>query len=188
MDKILFVIIGLLVLGVGFLVFNNDVPSDVENPANDSETVEAGVVAENKTETPRSENETKVTDNNIVLDLSNQNLTSLPQNTFFNAAIQELNLANNSLTGSLPGEIRFLKNLKVLNLSNNQFTEIPAEIGQLRNLEVLDLSNNQITGLPNELGNLENLKLLKLTGNEYSAADLEGIKKNLSPSVVIEVD
>lgn len=169
-------------------MFNNDVPSDVDNAVNDSATVEAGAVVENKTEIPRTENEMKITDNNTVLDLSNQNFTSLPQNTIFNAAIQELNLANNSLTGSLPGEIRFLQNLKVLNLSTNQFTGVPAEIGQLRNLEVLDLSNSQITGLPNELGNLENLKLLKLTGNEYSTANLEAVKKNLSPSIVIEVD
>ncbi len=189
MDKIFFAAIVLLVLGGGFLVLNKDQSSEtvrIDTPTDKIEPV--NVPAETATNAPVTDNETKVTDNNSVLDLSNQQLTKLPPNTFFNAAIQELNLANNALTGSLPGEIRFLQNLKVLNMSNNQFTGVPAEIGQLQNLEVLDLSNNKITGLPNELGNLKNLKILKLTGNQYSTADLEGIKKNLSPSVVIEVD
>lgn len=164
MDKILFVVIGLLVLGGGFLVFNSDtaeVPESADSNYADNESVP--IAADNEIENGAAENEIKVTDNNTVLNLSNQNLTSLPQNTFFNAAIQELNLANNALTGSLPGEIRFLQNLKVLNLRNNKFTGVPAEIGQLRNLEELDLSYNSITGLPNELGNLSNLKILKLT-------------------------
>jgi Leucine-rich repeat (LRR) protein len=188
MDKILFAIIAVLVLGGGFLVFNTDTISDVEKTDKDYQNVEPGGVVENKKEVPLAENETKVTGSNTILDLSNQNLTSVPQITFSNTAIQVLNLASNSLTGSLPGEIRFLQSLKVLNLSNNQFTGLPAEIGQLQNLEVLDVSNNKITGLPNELGNLKNLKVLKLTGNQYSASDLEGIKNNLSDSVVIEVD
>lgn len=188
MDKILFAVIALLVLGGGFLLFNTDTTSDVEKTDTDYQNVEPERVVENKREAPITENETKVTGDNTILDLSNQNLISVPQITFSNTAIQELNLANNSLTGSLPGEIRFLQNLKVLNLSNNQFTGVPAEIGQLQNLEVLDLSNNQITGLPNELGNLSNLKVLKLTGNQYSASDLEGIKNNLPNSVVIETN
>jgi Leucine-rich repeat (LRR) protein len=186
MDKILFVVIGLLVLGGGFLVCHGDTARGPEGNYEENES--ESVVVENETETVVTENETKVTGNNTILDLSNQNLTSVTQNTFSDTAIQELNLANNSLTGSLPGEIRFLQNLKVLNLSNNQFTGLPAEIGQLQNLEVLDVSNNKITGLPNELGNLKNLQVLKLTGNQYSASDLEGIKNNLPDSVVIETN
>lgn len=188
MDKIIFVVIAVLVLGGGFLAFNTDTTSDVKKTDTDYQNIEPKVVVENKREAPLAENETKVTGNNTILDLSNQNLTSVPQITFTNTAIQELNLASNSLTGSLPAEIRFLQNLKVLNLSNNQFTGVPAEIGQLQNLEVLDVSNNKITGLPNELGNLKNLKVLKLTGNQYSASDLKGIKNNLPDSVVIETN
>jgi len=83
------------------------------------------------------------------------------------------------LTGALPGEIRFLKNLKVLKANNNLMTGVPAEVGQLSELEALDLSNNQLTGLPNELGNLKNLKTMNLSGNNYSQQDLDYIKERL---------
>lgn len=121
-----------------------------------------------------------------VLDLSNRGLTKVPADVFSKTGIEELNLTGNQLTGALPGEIRFLSNLRVLNVSNNQMTGVPAEVGQLSKLEVLDLSNNQLTGLPYELGNLKNLKRLKLSGNNYSQQDLAIIKKALPASVIIE--
>lgn len=156
---------------------------------------EAAATAENATneaidESPKQATKPTVPNNrdNLVVDLSGQNLTAVPQSVFASTAVEELNLANNRLGGSLPGEIRLLQNLKILNLSNNQFTGVPAEVGQLRNLEVLDVSNNQLTGLPMELGNLKNLKTLNLKGNDYSVSDLENIKKGLPQSVIIETD
>lgn len=113
------------------------------------------------------------------------NLTSVPQSIFDKTNTVELNVSYNNLTGSLPAEVRQLKNLKVLNLSHNQMTGVPAEIGQLSGLEVLDLSYNQLTGLPYELGNLQNLKTLVLTGNAYSEADLAIIMKSLPSGVNI---
>jgi len=88
------------------------------------------------------------------LDLSGSGLTSTPEYIFSRTTITQLDLSNNELEGSLPAEVRQLANLKMLDLSNNNFTGVPAEIGQLQKLEVLNLSNNQLTGLPYELGNL----------------------------------
>lgn len=99
-----------------------------------------------------------------------------------------LDLSNQNLTGALQAEIKNMKNLKVLNLSNNKFTGVPAEVGQLDKLEVLDLSNNPITGLPHEIGNLQNLKTLNLKGTNYSKQDLEIIKQNLPSTTEILVD
>ena len=99
-----------------------------------------------------------------------------------------LNLSGRGLSGSLKGEIRFLSNLKQLNLSNNNFTGLPAEVGQLSKLEVLNLSNNPLTGLPYELGNLKNLKTLDLRGTNYAKQDLDVIKKSLPVSTQISVD
>lgn len=133
-------------------------------------------------------NEERVVSSSNVLDLTGQELTKVPMYVFDKIDVQELNLSNNRLTGSLQAEIRHLQNLKVLDLSNNQFTGVPAEIGQLKNLEVLNLSNNQLTGLPHELGNLSNLKVLNLKGNNYASADLNIIKENLPSSTVVHVD
>lgn len=132
--------------------------------------------------------DTEVIAINKTLDLSGQGLTNTPSYVFDKTSIQELNLSNNKLDGALQAEVRHLKNLKILNLSNNQFTGVPAEIGQLQNLQILDLSNNDLTGLPYELGNLSNLKILNLKGNNYSSLDLNIIKESLSNTVDIQVD
>lgn len=119
------------------------------------------------------------------LDLSNQNLTKVPDYVFKMNNLEELNISNNQLTGAIQAEIRQLKNLKVLNASNNQMTGVPAEVGQLSNLQVLDLSDNLLTGLPNELGNLKNLQTLNISGNTYATQDLNSIVQKLPASVNI---
>lgn len=126
--------------------------------------------------------------NSKTIDLSNQNLTRVPDSIFNQTNAEELNLSNNSFTGALPSQVQKLQNLRVLNLSNNKFTGVPAEVGQLADLEILDLSNNMITGLPNEIGNLKNLKVLNLSGNKYSVQNLTAIRANLSASVKIIVE
>ena len=71
--------------------------------------------------------------------------------------------------------MRNLRNLQVLDLSDNDFAGVPAEVGQLSELRVLDLSNNPITGLPHEISNLKNLEVLDLRGTDYSEQDLQTI-------------
>jgi len=120
-----------------------------------------------------------------VLNLSNQQLTKVPESVYNQTNLEELNVSNNQLTGALASQIGQLKNLRILNMSNNQLTGVPAEVGQLQNLQILDLSNNQLTGLPNELANLKKLQVLNLRGNNYSTQDLEVIKKGLPVGVNI---
>lgn len=174
------ILVGLLAVGLGWWSINNSTdPSINENNVARSPSV--------KTET--GELPSKIEDKTgKALDLSNKGLTVVPAQIFTQTTLTELNLSNNALSGALQGEIRFLQNLKTLDLSDNQFSGVPAEIGQLKMLEVLDLSNNQLTGLPNELGNLSNLKRLILTGNDYSESDLADIKKNLSSSTIVTVN
>ena len=136
----------------------------------------------------KKEADEKVESSNLLtINLSGQGLTKTPDYVFSKTDTQELNLSNNKLSGALQAEVRHLTNLRILNLSNNNFTGVPAEVGQLKKLEVLDLSNNDLTGLPYELGNLSNLKVLDLRGNNYAKADLEIIKKGL-PNTEIRVD
>ena len=97
----------------------------------------------------------------------------------------ELDVSDNKITGSIQSQVRNLKNLQVLNASNNQMSGVPAEIGQLSNLKTLDLSNNLLTGLPNELGNLTQLQTLNLKGNAYSKQDLDIIREKLINTTIL---
>jgi hypothetical protein len=56
----------------------------------------------------------------------------------------------------------FNKDIKELDLSYNQLTQLPSEIGQLTQLTRLYLSGNQLTQLPNEIGHLTRLTYLNL--------------------------
>lgn len=189
MVKILIVV--LVGICAGFIALNQ---GSKNTSLQDTQGVGAGRTHVNTPDLDTPKIDTNTTDANTVvdtglnLDLSNQGLTQTPRYVFDKTDIETLDLSNNKLTGSLQAEIRHLQNLKVLDVSYNQFTGVPAEIGQLTLLEVLDLSHNRITGLPLELGNLINLRVLNLKGNEYSKYDLERIKEKLPASTVIEVD
>lgn len=99
-----------------------------------------------------------------------------------------LDLSGKQLTGSLKAEVRLLKALTELNLSNNQFTGIPAEIGQLSELRILNLSGNPVTGLPQELGNLQKLQVLDLRNTSYAKQDLAIIQAKLPKTTKVLVE
>lgn len=101
---------------------------------------------------------------------------------------REVNLSGRGLRGSLKAEMRRLSRLEVLDLSDNNLTDLPAEVGQLSQLRVLNLADNPLTGLPYELGNLQNLETLDLRGTNYATADLEIIKASLPANTQILVD
>jgi small GTP-binding protein len=75
-----------------------------------------------------------------------------------------LDISGNQVT-SLPAEIVELKNLTALNLSGNQLASLPAEIVELKNLTFLDISGNQLASLPAEIVELKNLTKLDLSEN-----------------------
>jgi Leucine-rich repeat (LRR) protein len=104
------------------------------------------------------------------LDLSGRNLTSADlEGLSLDEAPQEnlvtVDLSRNQLT-TLPAEIGSLRNIKFLYIKENQLTTLPPEIGQLSNLTTLHLGSNQLTTLPPEIGQLTKLEELYLTDNQ----------------------
>lgn len=118
--------------------------------------------------------------NNLLVTLDNVDMSELSR-------LRNLNLQGNRLT-SLPDEIEKLVNLRLLNLSSNNISELnpslfkhsqlmsldlsfnhisqlPADIGKLVNLEKLAISNNALTKLPDEMCQLEQLSELDVRFN-----------------------
>ncbi|CAA7032589.1 unnamed protein product [Microthlaspi erraticum] len=81
-------------------------------------------------------------------------------------------LLRKQIEGEIPSSIGLLKELHVLNLSNNAFTgHIPSSMGNLSALESLDVSRNKLSGeIPQELGNLSFLEYMNFSHNH-----LEGL-------------
>ncbi|KAG6559491.1 E3 ubiquitin-protein ligase ipaH9.8 [Candidatus Rhabdochlamydia oedothoracis] len=101
------------------------------------------------------------------LDLTNLNLTSLPDifnNPCFNQ-LKHLDLSSNQLR-TLPASFGELQALTNLDLSSNQLTTLPKSFGNLQALTQLCLSSNQLTTLPTSFGNLQALTHLYLYNNQ----------------------
>jgi Leucine-rich repeat (LRR) protein len=98
------------------------------------------------------------------LDLSNNNITKIPECIEQLANLQSLNLSNNNLS-NIPKCIGQLTNLRTLFLKWNKITTISEYVGQFTNLLELNLYGNRITTIPECFGQLTNLQKLDLGGN-----------------------
>ena len=86
--------------------------------------------------------------------------------------ITRLDLSGNRLTGSIPGALGSLQNLRHLYLDENQLTgSIPIELGNLQNLQVLSLAENELTdSIPRSLGRLGELVSMNLNENDLTGS------------------
>ncbi|KAI3466127.1 hypothetical protein Pfo_022790 [Paulownia fortunei] len=101
-----------------------------------------------------------------ILDLSGA-AGSLPENPAFSSLpeLRELYLRRMHIS-AFPLDILTLRQLQILDLSQNFLQSIPESIKDLTSLTELNLSDNNISSLPPDLGLLEpNLQVLKLEGN-----------------------
>ncbi|KAJ3608083.1 hypothetical protein NHX12_025133 [Muraenolepis orangiensis] len=99
------------------------------------------------------------------MDLSLCNLSEVPVRelaAFRKATV--LDLSCNNIT-SLPPEFCKLTHLVKVDLSKNQLTCLPDDLGNLGNLQHLDLYNNKLSGLPVSFSQLRSLKWLDLKDN-----------------------
>ncbi|XP_060056170.1 E3 ubiquitin-protein ligase LRSAM1 isoform X3 [Erinaceus europaeus] len=96
-----------------------------------------------------------------VLDLHDNQLTALPEDTGQLTALQVLNVERNQLT-YLPHSIGNLIQLQTLNLKDNKLKELPDTLGELRSLRTLDISENEIQRLPQMLAHVRTLETVSL--------------------------
>ena len=102
------------------------------------------------------------------LDLQDNNLTgSLPGQLSNLPNLQHLLLLRNELSGAIPTSLGSLTQLQELSLSQNKLTgSIPTQLANLTLLQYLSLSNNMLTGtVPSQLSNLSAVKILDLSTN-----------------------
>lgn len=78
-----------------------------------------------------------------------------------------------------PKEIENFKNLQILYLSDQKFTEVPEFIGNLSNLIELSLAGGRLEKVPNAIFKLKNLKELLLNDNNFSEDYLAALKTKL---------
>lgn len=102
------------------------------------------------------------------INLSNNEITSLPDSIGRLKKIDQLYLSHNELV-TLPETIGDLTALKYLYIDRNSITSLPESIGKLGNLEKLIADRNQLISIPNSIGNLENLEEINLSFNDLTS-------------------
>ncbi|PKK77171.1 PP2C-domain-containing protein [Rhizophagus irregularis] len=104
---------------------------------------------------------TSITD----LSLAYSKLIELPDKLFEDlVSLEKLDLSNNQLT-KIPNSIGSLKKLAHFSCTNNTLSALPSEIGSLTALRVLDIHNNNLSSLPPEIWYCAGLVTLNVSSN-----------------------
>jgi len=82
--------------------------------------------------------------------------------------VTNLNLHSKGID-NIPRAIKFLCELRQLQLDNNNLSYLPSEIGSLSKLNYLGLSFNELSSLPQSMSQLSNLRWIGLSYNNFSA-------------------
>lgn len=106
----------------------------------------------------------------LFLDLSNNNLETLPPQTRRLVNLVTLILNNNPLGHFQLRQLPSLVNLETLQMRNTQRTlsNFPGSLENLTSLAEVDLSQNSLPKVPDALYQLSNLKRLNLSENEIT--------------------
>lgn len=107
------------------------------------------------------------------LDLSNNCMEYLPDDISNLPCLNELNISRNDFYKSSPKQWSWLsgkliKNLKLLNVSDNHLKFLPDQLIKLDALISLHIDNNEIKLLPSGIGNLRNLRILSASNNRLT--------------------
>lgn len=99
------------------------------------------------------------------MELSRNLLTDLPECFGQLSTLRELVLSNNQFS-NIPSCVYNLDNLEILLVADNKLKKIDVDnLKFLKRLATLDLSNNNIDQVPPELGNMKQIRTLEIKGN-----------------------
>lgn len=117
-------------------------------------------------------------------------MTSLPRELGYLKNLRMLNVSNN-LIDELPDTVSFLTKLKALNVSHNNLVQLPATIGHLPKLVIIIANNNRLTSLPREFAHLVNLISLNVSSNPLKClpaeiASIKSLRKLLTDDCAFE--
>ncbi|KAJ2811591.1 cysteinyl-tRNA synthetase, partial [Coemansia furcata] len=101
----------------------------------------------------------------VFLDLSRNQLTELPPDTFVHLPMLEHLVLDSNHIVSIPPSVGNLSNLVRLSCANNILSLIPIELTRLEKLTTLDLHNNNLKLLPPEIWLMPRLAVLSLSSN-----------------------
>ncbi|KAG1658916.1 Leucine-rich repeat-containing protein 40 [Nymphon striatum] len=97
--------------------------------------------------------------------LAFNSLRSIPNEIQYLPNLNILDLHDNQLT-SLPSTIGELQQLTKLNLSHNKFEEIPEAVFRMKSLKYFHIQNNSLKSINDDIGNLSFLEELDLGHND----------------------
>ncbi|MDJ1500517.1 leucine-rich repeat domain-containing protein [Xanthocytophaga agilis] len=92
--------------------------------------------------------------------------------------VKNVNLSGQDLT-SIPCQIQYVINLQSLDLSNNQLVRLPPKITNCTNLTILNLTGNPLLFLPPGMNELTKLVKLSFVGTRIAAPERERIRSAL---------
>ncbi|MEM7063696.1 MAG: COR domain-containing protein, partial [Cyanobacteria bacterium P01_B01_bin.77] len=101
------------------------------------------------------------------LDLSSNQISTIPDSLAQAASLQQLDLRYNQIS-TIPDSLAQAASLQQLDLSSNQISTIPDSLAQAASLQQLDLSYNQISTIPDSLAQAASLQQLDLRSNQIS--------------------
>uniref|UniRef100_A0A8D0HF13 Leucine-rich repeat-containing protein 40 n=1 Tax=Sphenodon punctatus TaxID=8508 RepID=A0A8D0HF13_SPHPU len=107
-----------------------------------------------------------------VLDVHDNQLTSLPSAIGSLENLQKLNVSHNKIK-EIPEELTQLKHLRSLLLQHNELNDLSDGFGGLVSLEELDLSNNHLATVPTSFASLTSLVRLNLSYNQLRSLPAE---------------
>ena len=129
-------------------LYDNDLTGEIPETVSSLRTLRHLDLAKNKLKTPLPDSLGLMTDLQYLYlgqnDFANH---GMPEFLWSLTGLRELSMKNNSITGTIPSEIRKLSSLQLLDLDGNRFVgTIPAEIGLLNGLGYLLLNRNSLSG------------------------------------------